>query len=234
MNLLTKVSYKVKNLIKPSIDISDTYTELLAGVNAGWLERGNLYALSYAIEHLPSDAPIIEIGSFCGLSTNLIDYYKRKFGRSNKLINCDKWEWNDEGEIGESGVSYEAYLEFALSTYKRNVEMFSSALPFTVKEFSDDFFTLWREGKTVTDIFEREIELGGKISFAFIDGNHDYEFAKRDFDNTDEFLEPGGFILFDDSGDYSKWGVVKARDDVIASGRYEIVMKNPNYLFRKL
>jgi hypothetical protein len=57
------------------IDISDDYINWLSFANSGMLHRGNLYCFDYAIEHLPTEAPIIEIGSFCGLSANVITYY---------------------------------------------------------------------------------------------------------------------------------------------------------------
>lgn len=233
--IASRLFRKIKGRISPIIDESDEYTDLLAGANAGWLERGNLHAISYSIKNLPSDAPIIEIGSFCGLSTNLITYYKEKHGRNNRLINCDKWVWNFEDRyIGNSAMTVKEYLSFALDAYKRNVRLFSrSDLPETIKEFSDDFFSLWRAGRQVEDIFGKSVTLGGPISFCFIDGNHDYDFAKRDFQNTDEFLESGGFILFDDSADGTEWEVARVREEVIRTNRYEIVMKNPNYLFRK-
>ena len=75
--------------------------------------------------------------------------------------------------------------------------------------------------------------LGGPISFCFIDGNHAYEYAKRDFEDADEFLERGGFILFDDSSDGSGWEVCEVVKEVAALDRYELVIKNPNYFFRK-
>ena len=82
-------------------------------------------------------------------------------------------------------------------------------------------------------MFGRETQLGGPIAFCFIDGNHSYEFARRDFENTDRHLQPGGFILFDDSGDGSDWGVCKVVAEVAATGRYELIATNPNYLFKK-
>ncbi len=233
-SIVGRIAGKIRRTLHPIVDISDEYTDLLIGVNAGWLERGNLCAISHAIENLPSGAPIVEIGTFCGLSTNIIHYYKLKYGRENRLINCDKWEWNSNGNVGDSAVSISEYLAFAMDSYKRSVQIFSREnLPYTVKEFSDDFFRLWRASEEATDIFGRQVILGGPISFGFIDGNHDYDFAKRDFLNTDEFLEPGGFILFDDSSDDSPWEVTQVRDEVLLTNRYEVVMKNPNYLFRK-
>src|SRR5215204_312465 len=232
--LAKSVVRKIKNIVHPTIDISDEFTELLCGINSGWLERGNLYCFDYAIRNLPSESPLIEIGSFCGLSTNLLTYYKGLHSVKNKLINCDKWVWGDTGNIGNSSFTYPEYLHFARDIYIRNVTMFSrSDLPYTVEQFSADFFELWRRGEKLQDVFGRTIQLGGHISFCYIDGNHAYEYAKRDFEDADEFLEPGGFILFDDSADGTTWEVARVRDEVIATGRYETVMKNPNYLFRK-
>jgi hypothetical protein len=225
---------KLRNIAHPVVDISDKYTELLIGVNAGWLERGNLYCFDYAVRRLPGDAPMVEIGSFCGLSTNLLTYYKQLHSAKNELFNCDKWSWGDAGRIGASPVTYEEYLAHARETYVRNVRTFSRAdLPHTVEEFSADFFERWRRGEEVTDVFGRAARLGGPISFCYIDGDHAYETAKRDFEDADEFLERGGFILFDDSADGTRWEVARVRDEVLASGRYEVAAKNPNYLFRK-
>jgi Methyltransferase domain len=75
--------------------------------------------------------------------------------------------------------------------------------------------------------------LGGAISFCYIDGNHSYDFAKLDFENCDRFLEKGGFMLFDDSADGSDWDVCKVVQEVIATGRYDLIAKNPNYFFRR-
>jgi hypothetical protein len=99
--------------------------------------------------------------------------------------------------------------------------------------YSDEFFAAWSEGRQVKDVFEREVQLGGPISFAYIDGNHDYEFAQRDFINCDRHLVPGGFLLFDDSGDFSEWESRWAAREALRSGRYDLVIKNPNYLLRK-
>ena len=51
-----------------------------------------------------------------------------------------------------------------------------------------------------SDVFGRSFQLGGPISFCYIDGNHTDDLAKRDFENCDRYLEKGGFVLFDDSG----------------------------------
>jgi len=218
------------------IDISDEYTKWVSFANAGMLHAGNLYCFDHAIRNLPSQAPIVEIGSFCGLSTNLLTYYKRKHGVSNRLITSDKWvfEGSEKATIGDSSVSHAEYKAFVKETYIRNVRMFSrDDLPYTLEMFSDELFEAWRNSESVVDVLGRSVQLGGPITFCYIDGNHTYEYARRDFENCDEHLERGGFVLFDDSADFSGWAVCRVVKEVRASGRYELVIKNPNYLFRK-
>ena len=73
----------------------------------------------------------------------------------------------------------------------------------------------------------------GKLAKVPSDGNHTYEFAKRDFENCDRFLERGGLILFDDSADGSERGVCQVVQEVLETNRYDLVTKNPNYFFKK-
>src|ERR1700733_9099878 len=73
------------------INIADDFVSYLSFANAGMLNKGNLLCLDYAIRNLPSKSPILEIGSFCGLSANLINYYKLRHGVANQLFTCDDW-----------------------------------------------------------------------------------------------------------------------------------------------
>jgi hypothetical protein len=237
---MAKALKKLAAIIDPPvhyINISDEYVRWLFYANAGMLDPGNLYCFDYAIRNLPSEAPILEIGSFCGLSTNVLTYYKEKHSVRNRLITCDKWEFETaqlDSMVGESSISHSEYRAFAMETYIRNIRMFSRYdLPYTVEMLSDDFFAAWREAAKVSDVSGRPIQLGGPISFCYIDGNHSYEYAKRDFENCDEFLEKGGFILFDDSADGSRWEVCQVVAEVKRSGKYDLIVKNPNYLFQK-
>lgn len=219
------------------IDASSEYTRWLYYAVPGMTHKGNLYCIDYAIQHLPSSAPLLEIGSFSGLSTNLITYFKLKRNRKNLLFTCDRWEFEtaDLNEIvGDSQISHLDYQTFVKESYIRNVKMFSQYdLPFTIEMLSDEFFLAWRQSKHTTDIFNREMKLGGAISFCYIDGNHSYEFVKRDFENCHEFLESGGFILFDDSADGLHFGVTRLVAEICQMSEYRLVVKNPHYLFQK-
>ncbi|MBK1439839.1 class I SAM-dependent methyltransferase [Parapedobacter sp. ISTM3] len=216
----------------------DSFINWLRFANPGMLNEGNIYCIEYATENLPSDNPIIEIGSFCGLSTNAISHYLRKANRANRLITCDKWHFegteNQGSFLGSSDITHEQYRRFVKETYIRNVGFFSGKLPHTMECFSNDFFDLWDNCAAATDVMGRNIRLGGPISFAYIDGNHTYQFARDDFLNVDRHLETGGFILFDDSADYyTRFGVNRLVREIKKMDRYELIIKNPNYLFRK-
>ena len=239
-NLLARGLRKAARAAEPPteiIDISDEYVKWLCFANAGMLDRGNLHAFDYAIGRLPSDAPILEIGSFCGLSANLLTYYKRKRRAKNRLITCDKWEFennDDPVHVGDSPVLRADYRQFVRDSYIRNIKTFSGDdLPFTVELMADEFFPAWKEGKRVADVLGRSLTLGGPLSFCYIDGNHSYEYARRDFENCDAYLEKGGFLLFDDST-LGHFGVHRLMPEVLASGRYQLVVQNPNHLFQKV
>ena len=222
----------------PSRNLWSDYLSWLTYANAGMLTRGNVWCMDYAIKNLPSQAPILEIGSFCGLSTNVIIYLKEKNNVHNPLITCDKWMFEGAGGGGMLGdsqsVTHAEYKKFVKETFVRNVQMFGrNDLPFTIELLSDEFFCSWTNLEKRQDVFGREVKLGGPLSFCYIDGNHSYECARRDFENCDRFLEKGGFILFDDSADGSEWEVRKVVQEVIGTRHYDLIARNPNYLFRK-
>lgn len=236
--LLQKFSNFGNSHTSPVGKIWTKYMDWLTFANAGMLTRGNVYCFDYAIRNLPSTSPIVEIGSFCGLSTNMITYLKRRNNVENPLVTCDKWvfEGASTGRLLDDSlnISHEEYRNFVKDTYIRNVRMFSREdLPYTIELFSDDFFKAWSVRERMQDIFGREFSLGGGISFCYIDGNHTYDFAMRDFVNADNYLEAGGFLLFDDSADGSDWEVCKVVREVFRTKRYDLVAKNPNYFFCK-
>jgi hypothetical protein len=216
--------------------IDDEYITWLCYANAGMFEKGNLYSIDYAISHLPSAAPILEIGTFCGLSTNVISHCKRKHGMGNPLITCDKWEFenvNGRSNIAESPVLFSEYRTFSKESYIRNIRMFSrDDLPFTIEMTANDFFDAWEKRRNCMDILGRNLNLGGPFSFCYIDGNHTYEFAKQDFLHCDANLENGGFLLFDDST-LTEFSLHKLMPEIMSLGRYRLVARNPYHLFQK-
>ena len=216
--------------------IEDEYLNWLRFANAGMLDPGNVYAMKHVIKNLPTRDPIIEIGSFCGLSTNVLSYFLRKEKKENILFCSDKWIFEGSENttfLGLSDISSRDYKSFVKDTFIRNINFFSPNRPHPIELFSDEFFEKWENKSEVIDVFNQSIKLGGYISFCYIDGNHTYDFAKRDFENVNQHLVPGGFILFDDSSDSNPFGLTKLMKEIKQRSDYSLVMKNPNYLFQK-
>lgn len=198
----------------------------------------NLYCIDFAIKHLPEDGAVIEIGSFLGMSTNMIAHFLQKHKRQNEFFTCDKWEFEKtEKEFYQQvlNISPELMKQFVKESFMRNLKFFNAErLPFTIEKFSDEFFDEWKSNKEVIDVFGRNVSLGGPIGFAYADGNHQLEFVRRDFENIHGHLVKGGFIFFDDSASYINSGMRSFMSEMKRRNEYEIVVKNPNYLFRKL
>jgi hypothetical protein len=204
----------------------------------GMLGQGNIDAMEYAVANMPLGSPVLEIGSFCGLSTVVLSYLLDKHSKTTPIYTCDKWEF--EGQqlgtlLGDSpSVTHDVYRAYVRSTFLRSMQTFAAnRLPFTIECFSDEFFSRWFENEKTVDVFDRPVTLGGEISFCYIDGNHTYEFAKRDFENMNRALVSGGFVLFDDSWDGGPFEVNQLTREIASGHQYELVSRNPNYLFRK-
>ena len=235
--ILRKISFKK---LPEKIDIkNDEFLKWISFAIPGMTGGRNIESMGYAIKSLPSNSPIIEIGSFCGLSTIIISHFKSEFGKTNKLYTCDKWEFEGQklgNNIGKTDLSHDEYKKFVKESYIRNIQTFcKNNLPITIEIFSDVFFKMWENKQKTIDVLGRESSLGGPISFVFVDGNHTYEFVKRDFENVDKFLEKNGFVLFDDSSDYSHWqGSNKVMKEILKRKDYKLIARNPNYLFQKI
>jgi hypothetical protein len=59
----------------------------LTFANAGMLQDGDIGSMEYAIKNLPTGNPVIEIGSFCGLSLNVpyLRFYKARFFKCRQM-----------------------------------------------------------------------------------------------------------------------------------------------------
>lgn len=230
--------HTAKRLDTAATQQSNEFLEWVRFAVPGMLNQGNVDAMDYAIANMPPGEPVLEIGSFCGLSTVVLSYLLDKRSKTIPLFTCDKWEFEGQelgAPLGDSpSVTHDAYRAYVKDTFRRTTQTFAgNRLPHTIECLSDEFFQRWFENQKTVDVFGRPVTLGGKISFCYIDGNHTYEFAKRDFENTDRVLVSGGFILFDDSADGSHWEVNQLTREITLGHEYELVSRNPNYLFRK-
>ena len=247
----------------------DEFMLRLSFVVPGWLDHRNLRLFDHCLRSLPSNAPVLEIGSFLGLSLIHITHLLRKNGCGNPVFSVDDWSyataWNyasaspgtealehlrdqlhqytdgPDHLIEGSAVTLGDFRSHCIETFRRNVELFSrDCMPHHIALSADRFFEGWASKGTQVDFFGKPIELGGPLSFAYIDGDHSYAQSHRDFVNVDRFLEVGGFIVFDDSAEGAvslhgkPWGSADTAREVAGLARYRVVDRTHNYCVQKI
>lgn len=236
--------------LSPYKTLHDDYiTRMRSAIGgAGMLHDGNIYAFDYAFQQLPPTGGILEIGSFAGLSANVITWLLRKHGINCPFFTCDPWiyeGYHDQTRKDDAvymahfeacrHITREDFTDFIRESFRRNTLFFSREyLPHTIRLSSDAFFDAWQKQARKTDVFGRKITLGGPLSFVYVDGDHSYEVVRRDVEHSLEHLVPGGFLLLDDSADFWTYGSVQLAQEMKRWKGLELVMKNPNYLYRKL
>lgn len=212
-------------------------------IGEGMLHPGNIYLMDQAIRHMPDGGCVLEIGSYGGLSANLMSYLLQKHQRSAPLFCCDAWVYEGfydaNGRItpwmdGRDDVLRTDYMAYIKTAFMQAARLLNPArLPHAIHLDSDTFFDGWAEKKKLKDVFERETTLGGPIAFAYVDGNHAYAYAKRDVEHVAKHLLPGGYLLLDDSARHQTFGSVRVARELCRHPEFEVVRANPHYLFRK-
>lgn len=240
--LLNKLFYQ--NPIK-KIDENNFIKRLPSSViGQGMLHEGNIYLMDFAIRNMPYDGYVVEIGSYGGLSTNLILYLLEKHKKNNSMIGCDAWiyeGYDDYKSIkvnhidGNNKIDRKEYMNYIKESFINATTFFHpNSLPYISHLKSDDFFRKWKNNEPLTDVFGRNFSITQKISFAYIDGNHSYEQTKKDFENISNYLTIDGYVLIDDSADNLSFGSSKFISEIKKNKDFQIVDKNPNYLIKKI
>ncbi|WP_299887530.1 class I SAM-dependent methyltransferase [uncultured Lacinutrix sp.] len=213
-------------------------------IGEGMLHEGNIYLMDYAIENMPNDGIVFEIGSYAGLSTNVMLHLLNKYNKKHLFIGCDAWVYegiNDykgiienhiDGKVDVSRIDYVAYIKNAFINATNLLH--PNAKPYTCHLTSDTFFKKWKNNNKFTDVFNRTFSIDQGISFSYIDGNHSYEQTKKDFENVDSKLKLNGFILIDDSAKHLNFGSSDFIKEIKKNTRYKIIDNNPNYLIQKI
>ncbi len=208
------------------------------------LHEGNIFLFEMALQKMPTEGAVIEIGCYGGLSTNLICYFMRKYGLKNPFFGTDLWIYegfHDQKSVkfdtidGRNDILRTDFMHHIKNSFINSTMLLSKEnLPNTCHLNSIDFFEKWSKSETVEDVFGRKTKLGGSISFAYIDGNHAYDFVKKEFEYINKSLLPKGLILFDDSFVGCKFGSAKLMAEILQNTDYQLVMENPNFLFQKI
>lgn len=240
-----------KNLFKKEKRLHDEFIARIrvATAGEGMISDGNIVAFDHAIRHLPPTGEVLEIGSFGGMSANIICWLLRKNGLGERrFFTCDPWMYEGFHDTtraaddiymsrvdGSTEFSRVEYCEFVRKSFLRSVGFFSRAnLPHSFQLTSDAFFEKWSAGETLIDLFGKETRLGGGWAFCYVDGDHAYDFARRDVENCLAGLVAGGFLLLDDSADGSQYGSSRLARELLGDSRLRLVEKFPNYLFQRV
>jgi predicted O-methyltransferase YrrM len=213
-------------------------------IGEGMLHEGNIYLMDYAIQNMPEDGIVLEIGSYAGLSTNVMLHLLEKHGKKHRFVGCDAWIYEgfkDHTGIvethvdGKPEVSREAYVSYIKNAFKNAAQLLHpNNKPFTCHLPSDAFFKTWNTTNDFTDVFDRTFSIQQEISFAYIDGDHSYEQAKKDFENVATKLKVNGFILLDDSADHLNFGSKDFIKEIKQHSDFRVIDNNPNYLIQKV
>jgi Methyltransferase domain len=235
------------NILKrPKIEPDDFIRRIRSLViGEGMLNEGNIGLMDFAIKNIPSEGSVLEIGSYGGLSTNLIIHLMRKHQKDNPFFTCDAWVYEgykdhlqETTEIyidGRDDVLRSDYSMYLKNAFINALRLLSpQKLPFSFHLYSDAFFDHWNQHQSAVDIFGRSVTLGGDICFAYIDGGHSYEVAYKDFNNVAAHLTKKGFVLLDDSADGQNFGSSRMMAAIKKDKRVRVVAKNPNYLIQKI
>ncbi len=87
MPLCATIHKRIKNHnMHEHVEYKDIYLTLLRFVNAGMLFDGNILSMNIAIKELHPNTAIVEIGSFCGLSANIRNFFKKACDKSNPFF----------------------------------------------------------------------------------------------------------------------------------------------------
>ena len=237
-------------------DSNNSYWEQLQKLSRdipGWTPAEELFALfTLAISTSRLEGDILELGSWCGRSTNVL-------AMAAKIIDTptiyavdlfpekDDWYKNDDGTysftVDIDGVKFNAYNEQTVWEYPFLNEVLPvyekfgsilSAFNSTVLKYSNSSIVKCYKGDL--RLFRSQAPSNLKLRFAFIDGDHGYSAVKDDILLIDECLVSGGWICFDDAFTTYE-GVNNAINDfIINNPRYDSGVQLTRKLFaaRKL
>jgi Methyltransferase domain/Glycosyl transferase family 2 len=177
----------------------------------GWLsdEEADLLiaGLARALQELPGEAAVVEIGSYCGRSTTVLGSVTRALAPARHVHAIDP----HDGEIGSQDQGL-LHTSPTLPTFQRN--MAATGLTEIVR---------------VHPARSYDVEWDAPVGFLLIDGLHDYANVSRDFWHFERWLVEGAYVAFHDYADYFP-GVKAFVNELLVGGGYVRVQRASSML----
>ena len=172
----------------------------------GQIRRNEAICLYELAQEASVGGVIVEIGSYCGLSTIALAKGSSR-NRGIPVFAIDPHEIVDPGESVERGGWH--YVR------QDNVAFFKNAL-----------FSGMAENVRPIQLLSWEAVKGWNkpISLLWIDGNHEYEAVKRDFVEWSKFVIEGGYLAFHDSIDPGA-GPCRVVQEALQEGTFKILKR---------
>jgi predicted O-methyltransferase YrrM len=147
---------------------------------------------------------ILEVGSYIGSS---LIAWNEASGKIARLIVVDSWFQDDIDISNPTAAAYDASLNSgkAEKIFWKNVDAAGLQSRLTVHKGDSRILLPWL----------RNVLAG--IDLIFIDGNHQYEYAKADIINSKSLVRDGGILCGDDLNCSHYPGVTKAVQEVFGN-----------------
>jgi hypothetical protein len=131
------------------------------------------------LEFKPAD--FLEIGVYRGQTLSLASLLQRLTSTPGQIVGISPFE-----SIGDSVSKYRNHIDYLVDT-EANFDSFHLPKPILLKAFS-------------TDPSAKKLITSRNWDCIYIDGNHDYEVAKADWNICSTSVKPEGLIVLDDAG----------------------------------
>ena len=165
----------------------------------GWLSEPEGFLL-YLYSFMNNMGEIVEIGSFKGKSTCYLASGIKDSNKKTKVNAVDPHKGSPEFKLGEKYMGAGIWNGDSFKDFIKNLE--DNKLKEYVKPIvktSDEAVKTWKN----------------KIGLLFIDGDHAYESARKDFINWTKFIPIGGTVMLHDT---VTWRGPKAVVDELING----------------
>lgn len=220
----------------PKKKLNNRYISYFNFLLGGEIHKGNLELISFVFSKIKNHSNILQIGTFTGKTTIVMDYLARTNNKTFNFIDCDYFKFvefeKNWFEKNKFSISSSDYDNFIFENYKNNVDFFKINVQ-TFKMDSLKFLEKISKNEEIVDIKDKKLKVKN-FDFVFLDGWHSYEHTKKEFEFIEKLLNKNSYILFDDSYMLSGWGVDKLMTDIKKKKNFKFISRMPNYLFQKI